>query len=128
MSSKNRPIYEALRQNEAKTCRVSACEKSRHRLSALCLKHRKRKKNWGHASGRLWRVNEIRRYEDVARNFIDAYRDHGGVGEALLYIEDQLERARKSTVSDRLTSVVTRCFCQLVNHDVQALDVLEKLA
>ena len=94
-------IGEGIAANGELTCSVRNCEATRVKLSALCGKHLRRQKSWGHHTGRFIRPRELEPWIGSARKFIAEQSNHRGIQLALKWFKLRIERAEPPVVDVR---------------------------
>ena len=91
-------VKQKVRRNEQFPCSVRGCTHNRAKLSPRCSTHEARRFAWGSPEhGRRWLVRELRPWEEVARDFVQANESHPGITAAVEWFHERLEGAYRET-------------------------------
>ena len=86
-------LYDSIKSNELRVCRVRGCSHPQMGLGPYCNSHRTKKKLYGCPEGRRIRPREYATELQDARTFIEEKIDHRAIQEALRLLGDWLHAA-----------------------------------
>ena len=79
--------------NEELICSVRDCQSHRVKLAALCHKHLRNQKVWGHHSGKFFKPKEVEPWIESAMKFIKEQEGHPGIRIALRWFKVRIDQA-----------------------------------